>query len=318
MLDLISLLTNESSPNNETLEENTSETLLTGSSVATHESSPNSSTSNAHTHQRAESYFKRTRDIKLEKENLLSINNNVKPIPIMEEKFSFELNKHTKFVNIFMWTVKYTPKAAKQSSLLIGYITLPVAELSVDCWLTSRGETQSFAYFKPLEEMKAASVISRLPRSHVISDHPGFDPNVSIGLISLNFKHKLNPDENNPTPPSAPTLHVPSISVTNTDQSFPEGLVMRTDIEQQQQQQASNLVTVDEKDVVSAVADSLTEKYNIETEIKNKMATGNFTNLEEVDDGSMHRFVSVQFNEKVNCAFCNNKVKFYIYFSSSL
>ena len=70
---------------------------------------------------RKENYFKKTRDIKVEKENLLSINNVVKRI-LVEENFKFSLNSNTKFVNIFLWSVQYQQKMTKMKNLLLGYV----------------------------------------------------------------------------------------------------------------------------------------------------------------------------------------------------
>jgi hypothetical protein len=71
------------------------------------------------------------------------------------------------------------------------------------------------------------------------------------------------------------------------------------------------LTELTERDVSQAVGSSLVDKYNIEAEIKKKQAEGVFRGLgEEVDDGSMHKFVSVQFNENVVCAFCSKKIWF--------
>lgn len=77
--------------------------------------------------QRAQYYFKKTRDIKVEKDNLFSFNNS--PIPI-DETYTFDLNSSTNYLNIFLWTVQYTNKMTKMKNLLIGYITLPLNEVN--------------------------------------------------------------------------------------------------------------------------------------------------------------------------------------------
>lgn len=70
---------------------------------------------------RNECYFKKSKDIKLEKENLISFNN----IPIqMNETYSFDLNENTDYLNIFLWTIQYTNKMSKMKHMLIGYVSL--------------------------------------------------------------------------------------------------------------------------------------------------------------------------------------------------
>ena len=88
VLDLLSLLTNES---NEELKKS-----------------------------REEKYYKITRPIKVERENVLSFDN----VPIsIDESYDFELNKNTKYLNMFLWTNQFTGKMTKVKSLLIGYVS---------------------------------------------------------------------------------------------------------------------------------------------------------------------------------------------------
>jgi hypothetical protein len=70
---------------------------------------------------RNEFYLKKTRDIKLEKENLFAFNS--LPIPV-EETYAFDLNEDSKYLNIFLWTSQYTNKMSKVKPLLIGYVSL--------------------------------------------------------------------------------------------------------------------------------------------------------------------------------------------------
>jgi hypothetical protein len=203
-------------------------------------------------------YFKKTHEIKLEKENFFSFNS--QPIQV-DESFSFELNKETKFINIFLWTIQYSNKMTKMKNLLIGYISVPLNEISVDCWNTNKGETESTIYFKPLEELKA-SAISKLTKSHVLSDHPGFDTTISIGSLTINFLHKINSKSEN-----------------------------------------ENL------DLASKVAEELVEQNLVEIELNKQIADSNMIG-NEVDDGSIHKFLNVQFNDMVVCEFCNKKIWF--------
>lgn len=159
-------------------------------------------------------YFKRTSEIKLEKENLLYSFNN-KPVNI-DETYTFELNGNTNYLNMFLWTVQFLSKGTRKRNLLLGYVSLPLNELAVDCWNTSKGETQTTCHFNPIEEFKvkahlhneltdkrkfahlefrkATAAIARLTRSHVISDHPGFEPSLTMGAITVNVQHTLLPN----------------------------------------------------------------------------------------------------------------------------
>ncbi len=321
-LDLISLLTNYSTLNNECSAGSADEldSIDTSEDQDSASSSLTTHTSASGPTKRSDQYFRKSRELKLDKENLFSMSF-VKPIPV-EETFSFDLNKNTKFLNMFMWTVQCQAKAGKQKNLLIGYITMPVNELNVDCWMTSKGETQTTAYFKPLEELKAASIISRITRSHVVSDHPGFDPNMSVGTLTLNVNHRINtstssaavsaPPPTRPPPPVSSSIPaqqtrrlVPTISVSESEEHLNE------ENRNSDECAATSLgpVVLDEKELVNGIGESLVEKSNIETEIKRKIADGSFKSLDEADDGSMHKFLSVQFNENVMCAFCNKKVR---------
>lgn len=69
--------------------------------------------------ERSKLYFKKTRDIKLDKENLFSLNR--QPIQV-DESFKFDLNTNTKYLNVFMWTVQYLNKSTRKKNLLIGYV----------------------------------------------------------------------------------------------------------------------------------------------------------------------------------------------------
>ena len=136
---------------------------------------------------RAKHYYRRSGQIKLERENVLSFNT----VPIdVNEAYTFNLTDNTKHLNIFLWSTQYLHKMTKVKSILIGYISMPLYEINVDCWNTIQGETQSTIHFSPLDELKA-SAISKLSHSHVISDHPGFDSCLSVGSITLKFKHVL-------------------------------------------------------------------------------------------------------------------------------
>lgn len=153
-------------------------------------------------------------------------------------------------------------------------ITIPMHEVSVDCWNTSKGETQSTVHFQPLDELKA-SAISRLTKSHVISDHPGFDSKLSVGTLTLNFQHVLD----------SCTNEGEQISVNSKD--------TRKD-------------SLSSQTIANKIGDELVEQNLLETDLNKKLAEGALE--EDNDDGSIHKFVNVQFNENVFCKFCNKKV----------
>jgi hypothetical protein len=203
----------------------------------------------------------RTPEILLEQEDLFSVNS--QPIKI-DQKFSFDLNNATQFVNIFLWTTQYTNKMTKVKKLLLGYISLPINEINVDCWSTSKGESQSTCcYFNPIEEVTKASVISKLTKSHVLADHPGFDANISMGSLTVNFVHKLDK-------------------------------------------------SIEETDLVGQISDQMVEQNLVEVELNKQINEGTLvTNGHDlVDDGSIHKFLNVQFNETVVCEFCSKKIWF--------
>ena len=262
-LDLISLLTN---PNTSTeLNGGENDITLTNSDIDNN-------------FDRNKSCYKKTRLIKLDKENLFSFNNCVTQI---DEAYTFDLNKKTKYLNIFLWTVQYMNKMTKMKNLLIGYITLPLHECIVDCWNVSKGETQTTIHFRPIEELKA-SAISRVIKSHVLASHPGFDSNLSVGSLTLNIQHKLaEPND-----------------LSNVNNNIDVDLVELN------------------QNVSNKIADELVEQKVLETELNKKLADGISVNginngaNGENDDGSIHKFVNVQFNDITICEFCNKKVSY--------
>lgn len=65
-------------------------------------------------------YFKGSKEIKLDKENLLYSTNN-KPI-LVDESYTFDLNANTNYLNLFLWTIQYLNKGTKKKNLLLGYV----------------------------------------------------------------------------------------------------------------------------------------------------------------------------------------------------
>ncbi len=266
-LDLISLLTNSSNSSSTKIPvelNGENDTTLT-----------NTELDNNTNLDRNKSSYKKTRLIKLDKENLFSFNTCATQI---DEAYTFDLNKKTKYLNIFLWTVQYMSKMTKMKNLLIGYISLPLHECIVDCWNVSKGETQTTVHFRPIEELKA-SAISRVIKSHVLASHPGFDSNLSVGSLTLNIQHKL------------------------AEKSDKTNLNDNEDID---------LVELNQN-VSNKIADELVEQKALETELNKKLADGilpSFTNSStgDSDDGSIHKFLNVQFNDITICEFCNKKV----------
>jgi hypothetical protein len=205
-MDLVSLLTNYSTVNNEpppSYSPSKSSGLPSDLNTDPENNdrredsrSEPSSAQTTSTQTRTATYFRRTHDLKLDRDSLFMLGSVAKPIPLEDDsQFTFPLNQHTGHVNILMWTVQWHAKAGKQRPLLVGYISLPVHELCVDCWLTSGGETRRSAHFTPIggeEGLRgAAAVVSRITRSHVLSDHPGFDANVAVGMLTMSVNHQL-------------------------------------------------------------------------------------------------------------------------------
>lgn len=211
-----------------------------------------------------ESRFQKSRDLKLEKENLFCMSKSRVPIQV-DDLYEFNLSEQTKYLNVLLWAEQFVQKSARKRPLPIGYVTIPLNELAIDCWSTTKGESQSTFYFKPIEEMRA-SAVSRITKSHVISDHFGFDCNMALGNLTVNFKHLIK-----------------------------------------------NQHETDKKDIASKIAQEIAEKCSSSQEKKNQTADMSDTITEansENDDGSMHKFMFVQFNQIVNCEICKRKIWF--------
>lgn len=179
--------------------------------------------------------------------------------------YEFNLTEKTKYLNVLLWTEQLIQKSSRKRPLPIGFVTIPLNELVIDCWSTTKGESQSTFYFKPIEEMRA-SAVSRITKSHVISDHFGFDCNMALGNLTINFQHLIN-----------------------------------------------NQQVTEKKEIASRIAQEIVEKCSSDQEKKNQTAdTGDNAigpNTEN-DDGSVHKFMFVQFNQIVNCEICKRKIWF--------
>lgn len=177
-------------------------------------------------------------------------------------------------------------------------ISLPLNEVTVDCWHTSKGETQSLYHFNPIEEFKATAAITRLTRSHVINDHPGYEPTLAMGTVTLNIQHTItNDSSNSPTQVATPTTgNVQDKSMTSSSESSGGSPTSRCD----------------EKSLANQIADELVEQKATEIELEKKNWNGiagagvGFEDVE--DDGTTHKFVNITFTETVICQSCNKKV----------
>ncbi len=155
--------------------------------------------------------------------------------------------------------------------------------MSVDCCSTGQGETQSSVYFRPLAELKSSSVITKISRSHVISDHPGFDPNASIGLLVLHVQHNLDKCDD----------------------------VESEEKKDQERYSSTNLKKneIDKKEIVNIIGENLIDQYNIEREIRHNNEEGAYNYLDEINDDSTHKFITYICNDTKVCEYCNKKVR---------
>jgi hypothetical protein len=153
-------------------------------------------------------------------------------------------------------------------------------------------------HFHPIEEFKATAAIGRLTRSHVISDHPGFDPNLTMGTITLNIRHSLT----GPNSGGEKTSSGSDTSSAETPQANDEAkaLISETSVANSDQ----------EKVVANTIADVLVEQKKAEVDLESRHPTGLLTNFEDVeDDGTTHKFMNITFTETVSCQSCNKKVR---------
>lgn len=210
-----------------------------------------------------ESRFKKTHDLKLDKENLFSLTKNRMPIQI-DESHEFDLSDQSKYLNVILWTELSIQKSTRKKPLPVGFVTVALNELAIDCWSTTKGESQSTFYFKPIEELRA-SAVSKMAKSHVISDHLGFDYNVAIGNLTINFQHFINKKD------------------------------------------------MEKKDISAKIGQEIIDKSQLDQTASKQSADIGEHGVDlnsQSDDGSVHKFMSVQFNQIVNCEICKKKIWF--------
>ncbi|KAL4230668.1 PDZ domain-containing protein 8 [Mactra antiquata] len=130
--------------------------------------------------------------------------------PEWNEEFEFECKEEDQYVNICVYCkiehverssknmtntnkfdnqLKSTPPTGDLPSYdvttKIGYVSVPLADITAGCLLTLQGDTQYTMYLRPPEETITASR-TKLP----FSGHIGFDPSICYGDITLSFVHK--------------------------------------------------------------------------------------------------------------------------------
>ncbi|XP_053400397.1 PDZ domain-containing protein 8-like, partial [Mercenaria mercenaria] len=131
--------------------------------------------------------------------------------PEWNEEFEFDCKEEDQYVNVCVWCkMAQTDRASKNISTInkadgpqlkntpptddlpsydlttkIGYVSVPLADITAGCLLTMQGDTQYTMYLHPPEETITASR-TKLP----YSGHIGFDKNICHGDITLSFVHK--------------------------------------------------------------------------------------------------------------------------------
>lgn len=122
----------------------------------------------------------------------------------------------------------------------------------------------------------------------MLSDHPGFNSNLTIGSLTVSFQHQLQSSE----------------------------LCESESLQQINQPTNANLEET-KQFLANKIADELIEQKNIQSEFnKNQIVlnNNNLNGLIENADESAHKFIHYQFNDTVACEFCNKKVSFFIIF----
>ena len=75
---------------------------------------------------------------------------------------------------------------------------------------------------------------------------------------------------------------------------------------------ASDLIRTDSKnvgrDLSEKIASELVDQNKLEADYKFQLLNPDANLTNQVDDGSIHKFASIQFNDIVICEFCNKKV----------
>ncbi len=179
-------------------------------------------------------------------------------------------------------------------------ITIPLYEINVDCWNTTKGETQSTVHFSPVDELKA-SAISKLSHSHVISDHPGFDSCLSVGSVTINFQHELPSTDQDLSNLVSKKSLIENASKKQENTSDEEQITTSVVDEELEQKKIAMSLT-------DKIVNELIEQNLLREEFKKELTSFKTNNEQTVDDGSIHKFSIVNFNEIVMCEFCNKKV----------
>ncbi|XP_061183636.1 PDZ domain-containing protein 8-like [Saccostrea echinata] len=114
--------------------------------------------------------------------------------PVWNETFTFNVGADEKFLNVCV-SCKIPEKLDKQNKVIkpskvspIGQVSLSLLDICLDCLMTLQGDTQQTV---PLEPTEARAGASRSKFSSY-SGHPGFDPNLCFGDITMTFCHSPN------------------------------------------------------------------------------------------------------------------------------
>ncbi|XP_060561588.1 PDZ domain-containing protein 8-like [Ruditapes philippinarum] len=133
------------------------------------------------------------------------------PDPEWNEEFEFDCKEEDQYVNVCVWCkIAQTERASKNMSTTnktegqqqkntpptddlpsynvttkIGYVSVPLSDITAGCLLTIQGDTQYTMYLHPPEETITASR-TKLP----YSGHIGYDKSICHGDITLSFVHK--------------------------------------------------------------------------------------------------------------------------------
>ncbi|XP_064609590.1 PDZ domain-containing protein 8-like [Liolophura sinensis] len=111
--------------------------------------------------------------------------------PIWNEKFRFDVDDEDKYLNVCVWCNipkkmdKNEAVVKAETDMLLGHVSLTLSDVALDCLMTLQGDAQRTVHLAPVET-KAGASRAKLPN---LGAHPGFDPNLCFGDITLGFLH---------------------------------------------------------------------------------------------------------------------------------
>lgn len=111
--------------------------------------------------------------------------------PTWNETFTFNVEADEKFLNVCV-SCKIPEKLDKQNKIVkpskvfpVGQVSLPLLDVCLDCMMTLQGDTQQTVALEPTEARAGAS----RGKFASYSGHPGFDPALCFGDITLSLSH---------------------------------------------------------------------------------------------------------------------------------